>query len=422
MLFSATNVEKNIQLKVEHQCPQCGAPVTLGEETLFFVCSFCRVRSCIAQRDFFRYLFSLSPLAPQDCDLIYLPYWRFKGVQYACHMTGVEPRFLDLSALALDGVGSQIPFSLGFRSQALPLKLICANTPGKFLRPRSFKKTLPVSVQGSITIRKDQEPVFRETIGETCSLIYSPFYLHENRMFDGILNQPLPAGLPGDFDMADLDLCRPEQETIFIPGLCPDCGWDLEGHSNSLVMVCRNCQTLWQARTNRLAKIRYGCARPDHGEDLHIPFWKIQARITPLALASYGDLARMGNLTLTRQPQDQALYFWAPAFKVQPKYFLRVSTRLTLAQPDPALEKKIWQNPLLPVTLPASEAVQSIRITLGSLVRPSNELLPVVAESKVAPESITLVFLPFESRHHEVFHTGLNLAIPKNILTLSGNL
>lgn len=422
MLFSATNAEKNIQLKVEHQCPQCGAPVTLGEETLFFVCSFCRVRSYIAQKGFSRYLFSLSPLGPQDCDLIYLPYWRFKGVQYACHVTGVKPRFLDLSALALDGVGGQIPFSLGFRAQALPLKLISSETPGNFLRPRSFKNTLPLSEQGSTSIRKDQEPVFQETIGETCSLIYSPFYIHENRMFDGILNQPLPPGLPGNFDISESSLCRPEQETVFIPGLCPDCGWDLEGHSNSLVMICRNCQTLWQARANRLARIRYRCARPDHGDDVHIPFWKIEARITPLALASYGDLARIGNLTLTRQPQDQTLYFWAPAFKVQPKFFLRFSTRLTLAQPDPPLEKKIWQNTLMPVTLASAEAVQSIRITLASLVRSAKDLLPVLAESSVVPQDITLVFLPFESRHHEVFHPGLNLAIPKNVLALSGNL
>lgn len=420
MLFSATSAEKNIQFKVEHQCPQCGAPITLGEETLFFVCEFCRVRSCIAQKGFFRYMFSLSSRAPKECDPIYLPYWRFKGVQYACSFTGVESKFLDLSALALDRTDRHIPFSLGFRSQALPLKLISSDTPGKFLRPLSFKSTLLSSESKSAS--KNQEPVFREAIGETLSLIYSPFYLHENRLFDGILNQPIQADIPGAFDIDDVDLCRPEQETIFIPGICPDCGWDLEGHSTSLVMVCKNCHALWQARDNRLAKIRYRCARPGSREDVYIPFWKIKARISPLALASYADLARMGNLSPTMKPKDQDLYFWAPAFKIQPKIFLRTCTQLVLAQPDPPLEKKIWQNTLLPVTLAASEAIQSIKITLASLVRPANDLLPVLAESKIEPESITLIFLPFESRHHEVFHPGLNLAIHKNILALSGNL
>lgn len=420
MLFSATSAEKNIQFKVEHQCPQCGAPVTLGEETLFFVCEFCRVRSCIAQKGFSRYLFSLSSPSPKGCEVFYLPYWRFKGVQYACSFSGVDSRFLDLSALALDRADRRIPFSLGFRSQALPLKLVSTDTPGKFLRPLSFKTSC--LDPGSKAVPKDQEPVFKETIGETFSLIYSPFYLHENRLFDGILNQPLHADFTGNFDLADANLCRPEQETIFIPGLCPDCGCDLEGHSNSLVMVCKNCHTLWQARDNRLAKIRYQCARPLNRDDILIPFWKIKARISPLALASYADLVTMGNLSPTLKPKDQDLYFWAPAFKIQPKIFLRTCTWLTLAQPAPPLEKKIWKNRFLPITLAASEGVQSIRVTLASLVRPAHDLLPILAESRVTAESITLIFLPFESRHHEAFHSGLNLAIPKNVLALAGNL
>ncbi len=388
------------------------------------MCGFCRVRSCISQRGFFRYYFPLSPEAPGDSDVIYLPYWRFKGVRYACHFSGVKPRFLDISALAMEGVSPHIPFSLGLRAQALPLKLVSSETRGKFIRPCKFKTSIHPSGQTVRSIKKDQTPVFQEDIGETTSLIYSPFYIHKNRLFDGILNKPIQTMLPGDMDITALPLCRPEKETLFVTGICPDCGWDLEGHKNSFVLVCRNCQTLWQTRGNRLGKIRYGCATPSHPDDVMIPFWKMNVNISPIALESYADLVRMGNLPRAIQPdwENQSLHFWTPAFKIRPNVFLRLNSQLAITQPNPRLEKKIQKNNHLPITLASSEAIQSIKITLASLVRPLKNHLPSLAGTIISPKNIRLVFLPFEPRHHEYFHRDLNVAINKNILALSGNL
>ena len=424
MRFFVINAGKSISFKIEHQCPQCGSPITLGEETLFFVCTFCRVRSCISQKGFFRYYFPLSPHAPAGSDLVYLPYWRFKGVRYACHFSGVTPRFIDNSALAMEDAPVQIPFSLGFRSQALPLKLVSSQTPGKFIRPGEFKTIFHILEKRSQSAKSFQVPVFQEDIGETKSLIYAPFYIQNHRLFDGILNREIPMNLPGDMDMNNLPLCRPEKETTFIPGLCPNCGQNLEGQFNSLVLVCSNCQTLWQARDNKLGKIKYGCATPQNSDDVMVPFWKIKASIPPIPLSSYADLARIGNLPKAIRPEweTQNLYFWAPAFKIRPKVFLGLTTALAIAQPDPPLEKKIGKNIHLPITLPSSEAIQSIKITLASLVRPAKDHLPPLSWATIAPKEICLVFLPFESRHHEYFHPGLNVTIHKNTLALSDNL
>ncbi|MCP4722479.1 MAG: hypothetical protein GY860_23720, partial [Desulfobacteraceae bacterium] len=190
------------------------------------------------------------------------------------------------------------------------------------------------------------------------------------------------------------------------------------------VLICRNCQTLWRARGNKLGKIKYGCAKPAHSNDVMIPFWRIKAEISPIAMASYADLVRMGNLpkAVQKKWETQDLYFWAPAFKIRPKIFLRLNTQLAITQPDPPLEKKIRKNIHLPVNLPSWEAVQSIKITLASLVRPLKDHLPGLSEASIVPENINLVFLPFEPRHHEYFHQDLNVAINKNILALSGNL
>ena len=109
MLYSATSAEKSISYAVQHQCPQCGAPVTLEEDTRFFVCGFCRVQSFICQKGFPRYYLSPSPKVPEDTDLVYLPYWRFKGVRYTCHATGIKSKFTDISTLARQDLPSRIP-------------------------------------------------------------------------------------------------------------------------------------------------------------------------------------------------------------------------------------------------------------------------------------------------------------------------
>ncbi len=155
-----------------------------------------------------------------------------------------------------------------------------------------------------------------------------------------------------------------------------------------------------------------------------IPFWKIKADLSPIAIKTYADLVRMGNLPKAIQPEweNKSLYFWAPAFKLQPKIFLRLSTQFVISQPDPSLEKKIRKNIHLPITLPSAEATQSIKITLASMVRPLKDHLPVLSMATVVPREIGLVFLPFEPRHHEYVNPDLNIAINKNILALSENL
>ena len=355
----------------------------------------------------------------QDADPFFLPYWRFKGVRYTCTEKGVDSRFLDLSALALNSLPG-IPFSLGFRSQALTLKLITPDTPGRFIRPLPFKTVMAAQEKK----QKKEAPGFTEDIGEAVSLIYAPFYFKDDKLMDGVMNQPvtLPPDHPGLF--TDTDLCRPASETQFIAGICPGCGWDLEGDGESMVLVCKNCHNLWRAKGRELEKIRYGSAGPGRTDDVMVPFWKIEADISHLPVASYADLVRMGNLPKAIQPEweTRSISFWVPAFKLQPKIFLRLITGFSAAQPHPPLTRVIHKNHHLPVTLPLSEAVQSVRLALASLVRPLPDHLSDLVRTTVTPRGGTLALLPFRSQPHDYVFTDLNLAIPKTNLALSGNL
>jgi hypothetical protein len=46
-------------------------------------------------KDVFRYMFSHDP--PKDKQLIFFPYWRFKGMLFACNPKGINQKFIDVS-------------------------------------------------------------------------------------------------------------------------------------------------------------------------------------------------------------------------------------------------------------------------------------------------------------------------------------
>ncbi len=420
MLCSATNAVNVINYQIEHHCPSCGAPIYLDETDRFFVCPYCRVRSCIAQKGFGRFFMAPHETISKEIDLIFMPYWRFKGTQYACTPKGVNHWFTDVSCLAAVEPPAAVPYSLGFRSQALTLKRVSARTPGTFLRPKPLSQCL-TALSGRGKALKDA--LITEDIGEAVSLIYAPVYFSEEQIFDGVLNTPLGHAGP-TMAYGQKDICRPEKETQILSGICPTCGWDLEGQSNSLVLICRNCDSLWQARGKELGRIRFGAARPDHDADALFPFWKILADISGITLNDRKDLLALANLpgASATPPAQDKLYFWAPAFKVRPKVFLRISRQVTLAQPNPTLDIKIRSHTHMPITLPAGEAIQSLRLALASLARPLKDHLPTLAKAQIKAQKVSLVFLPFEPHHHEFIHQEMNLAINKNVLRLSVNL
>ena len=384
------------------------------------MCEFCRVRSCISQKGFPRYYLPCSSQVPTDENLIYLPYWRFKGVRYTCTASGVAPRFTDISILALADMPHQIPFSLGLRAQAMPMKRVKPGTQGTFFRPLPAATVLKDQTAGS----HQEKRSFKEDIGEAFSLIYAPFYIKQHHLVDGVTNQALPLEKTIIPKILNLDQIRPGVETHFIAGICPGCGADLEGSGDSLALVCRNCHSLWRAKAEKLAKIKFGSAAPTCKDDVMVPFWRISAQISPIQLSSHADLARRANLPLSipREWEEKPVHFWSPAFKIRPNIFLRLLGQLTAAQLEPLLSQTVEHNLYQPVNLHASEAIQTIVITLAALLKPKKEMIEILPKIEVTPQNISLVFLPFTSSLHDIILPDLNIGINKHALALSSNL
>lgn len=243
-----------MRFSIDHQCPQCGAPAVLEETDRLFECQFCRVRSYLLGGRYFRYRFEPKS-AGGSHEIVYVPYWRFKGMISFTTTEGVEHRIVDISSLAVSS--HHFPVSVGLRSQALKLKFVEPRTEGIFIRP-----TLPVDKMLDLAQARFRENSKREIyhstcIGENLSLIYSPFFL-DRKLYDAVLEKPVTGELPDDFQIEEKDRETPNWPIRFMPVICPDCGWDLDGERDSLTLNCRNCQTGWMATAKGLLKIKFG--------------------------------------------------------------------------------------------------------------------------------------------------------------------
>ncbi len=404
---------------IDYQCPQCGAPAVLEETDRLFACPYCKVKSFLFSSDFFRYVLPHS--APKGKSLVFLPYWRFKGILFSSLLERIDHRIVDVSH---QGVPSDyFPASLGLRSQALKLQFVTPETQGHFVKP-----TLPFKEMAQLVGERFSAclppPIFDQRfIGETLSQIYSPFYV-DGKIFDAVLNRPVASQPPEDFDVMALPGGPSQWQIQFIPAQCPNCGWDLEGERDSIVLSCRNCQSIWVQTKGRFKKLDFGHLPEENSDVLFLPFYRFKTEISGLDLRSYADLIRVANLPKVVRSGMEArpFHFWSPAFKIRPQDFLRFSTIVTLSQVEEAWVPELPKAGLYPVTLPVSEAIESLKINLAGFMKPPALLLPKLADIQIRAKSLTLVYFPFQTQGDEIFHPFFQLRTTRNVLNYARHL
>jgi hypothetical protein len=391
----------------------------MEETDRLFACEFCRVKSYLVATDVFRYM--LTSTAPESKELLFFPYWRFKGMLFSCAGNGLAHKFVDVSH---QGVLSNLfPVSLGLRSQALKLKFVKPDTAGRFLKPTLSFEDVKQNFEGRFGKSLPKPVLHHAHIGETLSLIYAPFYM-QNRLYDAVLDRPIAAAPAENFDIDQLSAESPDWRIHFISTLCPHCGWDLDGERDSLVLLCKNCTSAWYAVGKKLKKIKFGKHATDDSDAIYLPFWRIRPEISGLNLDNYADLIQVANIPKVIQPgwEDIGFRFWAPAFKVRPKLFLQLSKSMTLSQLHNELDEELPEHRHHPITLPVTEAIESLKINLASFLKPKNRLADILHTITISAKNVVLVYVPFIEKHHEFIQPDLQFAINKNIIALSENL
>jgi hypothetical protein len=115
--------------------------------------------------------------------------------------------------------------------------------------------------------------------------------------------------------------------------------------------------------------------------------------------------------------------FWVPAFKVRPKIFLQLGRQTTISQwrLDGDRELNVLPN-LYPVTLPVSEACQSLKVLLAASTASRKKIYPYLAGASAENISSSLVFLPFTDQKHDWVQPQTGTVIAKSVLKFGRSL
>ena len=404
---------------VEQDCPQCGAPIELDETDHLVRCPHCSIKNFLFAPSNSRFVL---PHRASNRDIIYAPYLRFKGNVYYCMGMTIGHRVVDIThiGLPLDG----LPLCLGLRPQAMKMRFVTPETEGSFLR-FSLKATDIVTRAGQLATPAASRHLYhRAFIGETLSLIYLPLYVKGNRIFDAVLDRPVSEA-SGDQDAMGQSIIRnPNWRVAFLPTLCPHCGWTLEGERDSVVLLCHNCETAWEAKEGQFVPVRFQMIPSEDRDTLYLPFWRSYCKGQGVELNTFADFIR-----LTNQPQvidadmeKQEMSFWTPAFRIRPRMFLNLSKRLTLSQQKLQTEEMIPKTNLFPVTLPQSEAAQCMKIILASSSLNKKDVMPRLPRIRLTVKESCLAYLPFKTRGHDIIQYQLGIGVNKNTLEFGRHL
>jgi hypothetical protein len=411
-------VEKTeLGFTVEQDCPQCGAPVELDEADHLMHCPFCEVDSFLYTPNYLR--FALPLKAPAE-EVLYAPYLRFKGNVFYFTESTMGHRIVDITHVGMPIQG--LPVSLGLRPQAMKMKYVAPDIQGSFLRFSLDAKEILEQAGNVSTPKSSGQLLHRAYIGETLSLIYLPLYVEKERIFDGVLKRPIPGLAQGPEPFRKAIHRNPRWELAFLPTLCPNCGWNLQGEHDSVVLTCPNCESAWEALDGKFQRVRSGTM--EGGGGAYLPFWRMSVTVTGLPIHSFADFVRITNQPKAANAkwEQEPMSFWSPAFKIRPKTFARLARQFTVSQPFIPTEDKVPKEEQHPVTLPRTEAMQSMKLTLAHATVNKKDVLPYLPRLKFHIHDTRLIWLPFEESAHDFIHKDLNISVNKSSLTFGRKL
>jgi hypothetical protein len=306
----------------------------------------------------------------------------------------------------------------------MKLRFATPDVPGRFLPPSQDRSAVREALSAGFREMLPTSPFHQALIGETLSVIYSPFY-EDGQLFDAIVNRPVAEGaqLPAD------DALPPPEPAhwpvTFVPTLCPACGWDLAGERYALTLTCGNCRAIWKSAPEGLSALDHGCIPGDAATVAYVPFWRIAADVSGVALNSYADLVRAAHLPkiVREQWEDQNFYFWCPAFKIHPQKFLRLAQNLALCQPAAEIEPHLPEGvAAYPVTLPESEALEALHTILAAVLKPPQAIYPRLEDIAIRHRGTRLIFIPFGRQGRELVQPDFRLTISQNSFQFGRNL
>lgn len=347
-------------------------------------------------------------------ELIHVPYLRLKGSLFTCDLSGVHHKVVD-TTVGATGI-NVLPHTLGIRPQTMKLQFATESLDTTYL---SHNMKWQDAIDSAATVQHlvTKSTLHKEWVGETFSTIYQPLIIQDNLVLDGVTGKKL-AKLPSDQDMfAPLRMDQLDWRTTLLPTLCPNCGWDMPSDPTSVIHLCPNCETAWRNRNGAFRQVQYSTVMSSKPDTTYLPFWQMSMNFEGIQLDSLADFIRATNIPRVIRPEweDQKISFFCPAFKIRPKIFLRIAGQLTAAQ-QPLRSEPTLPQTTTPVSLPAKDAQESIKLILAHCAIAKRNVTPILADIVIANIKTKLLFLPFFDNGYELCQEKLKIVINKQIL------
>jgi predicted RNA-binding Zn-ribbon protein involved in translation (DUF1610 family) len=422
-------VNANKSWKAKSYCPQCGGPVDFEAGDHLLSCSFCKTSLYIVPKGPLRYTLPVKdgPTEHGKEKLLYLPYWRFKGLRYkVLDQRQLKSSLLDTTVSAFSGIDTVS--SLGIHPQVATLDLA---VNGNHLIPpqRNAKEALHIAEKRLLQFEKNVV-LFERYIGETQCLIYAPFILTEFPERGTYVLKGTWGGCPEqEIDkskiivlLKSLDGLSQQNYLHFLPLICPECGYNLPAASGAVALVCQNCSRAWRVKRNRFSPLAYKALKiPSSSKDFNfLPFWHLTLELYGLPIKSRYDMRLLAR-SYQKLPEawnQEAVQLLIPAFKLGPKLFLRVARNMSLAPIDLSQEVqglKTGQR-TEPVRLPLEEAAQAAKVILSDLLKKHCKLYYLIPKTRLTLKHTGLIYLPFKFQGREFVGLHSGQAVPADAI------
>lgn len=407
-----------MELKINQNCPSCGAAIVVNEDDTLIRCVFCDVNNFKLESVADRYVLPVKlPSGIEEENLIYTPYIRFKGAIYYVEDQDVRFKLVDTTRTGVEN--NKLPVSLGVRPQAMNVKPVVTSMQGRFMRQSVATKSVFIHAVKTLNLfaekkRSREKQIFhRAFIGEKLSRIYQPYYIKNEKVYDAVTNR-----LVGPESLLDghlKDTCNSKQswEPQFITTACPDCGGLLDGERDCIVLHCTNCETLWRHKNGVFQSLSWAVVKSDDPKARYLPFWQIEVGVSGAQMESFGDFVRFTNQPLVQVAglDELPLKFWVPAFKLNPKAFLQLSSQLSIGQRRiPVGQTRRLVNSY-PVNLNQAEACQAIKTILASTTVAREKRFPLLPQIGIDPMKCVLHYLPFIAQPHDLVEENTHASV-----------
>jgi hypothetical protein len=102
--------------------------------------------------------------------------------------------------------------------------------------------------------------------------------------------------------------------------------------------------------------------------------------------------------------------------------FLRLARLLTLQQPGDIAECEEALAAPQPASLPISDAPDSLKVIIASLVATKKRIWPILKTVSTTALHTDLVYIPFQEQKDELFNPTLKISVARNSLKFGQNL